>query len=250
MNSFEKVYAHYEKQFERRGRFQNLNCEAAPLCKPWLPQNKSAKILDFACGIGETLSSLNVAGYKNLTGIDATRSQIETAKKILPEDVELHLADGMEFLKTNLNQYDMIIAYDIVEHFTKEEAIELCQDFFSSLRPGGTLVVKIPNSGALVGLFGRDIDFTHLSGYTEFSLFQLFDTTGFINHQLVEKNTSRNMRIWRPWKPFTGFGFRPKLNILLHKMLYWLAGTIPPSCFEINLEAWTRKPKVVDDILT
>ena len=91
----------------------------------------------------------------------------------------------------------MIIAYDIIEHFIKDEAIELCENICSSLKPGGIFVVKVQNSGCILGLFGRDIDFTHLAGYTDLSLFQLLDSSGFIDHRLVEKDISVNLKIWR-----------------------------------------------------
>jgi SAM-dependent methyltransferase len=237
-----RIYAEYEKQFERRGRFCWTTATQSPLRKPWLPRDKTVAILDLGCGIGETLTGLHAAGYANLTGIDAAEVQLASARKLLPGDISLYQADALEFLRAHKEQYDLIIAYDLIEHFTKDEAIELCDAVFSSLRPGGTFVVKVPNSGCILGMFGRDIDFTHLAGYTDLSLFQLLDATGFEEHRLVENDTSINLRIWRPWKPLTGLGLRPRINILLHKALYWLLGTRPPSCFGVVVEAWTQKP--------
>jgi len=213
-----------------------------PLCKPWMPPDKSAKILDLGCGIGETLLNLHAAGYVELTGVDAAEVQLARARRLLPSEISLYQSDVLEFLRTHRDQYDLIVAYDLLEHFTKDEAMEICDAVFSSLKSSGTFVIKVPNSGCVLGLFGRDIDFTHLTGYTDLSLFQLLDATGFTGHRLVETDRSINLRIWRPWKPLTGFGLRPRINIILHRILYWLSGTRPPSTFSIAIEAWTRKP--------
>jgi len=237
-----KVYAQYDKHFERRGRFSKTVGVQAPLRKPWLPHDKSAAILDLGCGIGETLLDLSAAGYANLTGIDTAEVQLDRARESIGGEIDLQQADALEFLQTHEERYDLIIAYDIIEHFTKDEAIELCDAIFSSLRPGGTFVVKVPNSGCILGLFGRDMDFTHLAGYTDLSLFQLLEATGFRDHRLLKKDASVNLKIWRPWKPLTGFGLRPRINVLLHRVLYWLLGTRPPSCFDVVVEAWTHRP--------
>lgn len=237
-----RIYEQYDKQFERRGRLcENGGARDASFKKPWLPKDKNAAILDLGCGIGETLQSICSAGYTNLAGVDGSEVQIRRAREVLPATVGLHHRDALDYLTANENRYDLIIAYDIIEHFTKDEAIELCDAAALALKPGGVFVAKVPNSGCILGAFGRDIDFTHLAGYTEYSLFQLFDATGFENHCLVQNTASVDLRIWRPWKPLTGLGLRTRINYWLHRWVYWLAGTRPPSVFHSVIEAWTHK---------
>lgn len=242
MNFRKRVYRDYSNFLDRRGRL--VQPKRIPLRRPWLPHNKSAVILDIGCGLGETLLGLHAAGYGKLTGVDASEVVLARAREALPGEISLHHQDAFEFLQTHKGQYDIIIAYDFVEHLTKDEAVEICDAVFSSLKPNGTFVVKVPNSSNILGMFTRNIDFTHMVSYTDFSLFQLLDVAGFKDHHLVEANTSINLRIWRPWRPLTGFGLRPRISILLHKFLFWLLGTNrSPATFEGHIEAWTHKPR-------
>ena len=38
--------------------------------KPWLPERKDARILDFGCGWGHQLLALWCAGYTNIEGVE------------------------------------------------------------------------------------------------------------------------------------------------------------------------------------
>jgi len=247
MKNRDKVYKHYDEATERRGATHVLRRDAhsaVALKKPWIPEDKSVAVLDLGCGTGELLLQLRVTGFTNLTGVDSTRTQIEKARALLPDDIVLCVDDATDFLHNNQNSYELIVAYDLLEHFTKDEAVELCEAIYKALQPGGRFVVKTPNASSIFGLYGQHADLTHLTCYTEFSLFQLFDTVGLVDHHLLDKELeSISLRNWRPWRPLSfGLNIRARLNVFLHRFFYWLRGQFPPRCFEFNVEVWTRKP--------
>src|SRR4051794_9411808 len=49
---------------------------------PFLPPDKSARIIDLACGAGELLELLRSLGYENARGIDLSESQLEHARRM------------------------------------------------------------------------------------------------------------------------------------------------------------------------
>ena len=88
-------------------------------------------------------------------------------------------SDVLEFLRDRAAQYDLLIARDLFEHLTKEDALEgltLCRE---ALRPGGALLLQVPNGESPFA--GRIIygDFTHETAFTQTSLNQVLRAAGF-----------------------------------------------------------------------
>ena len=101
----------------------------------FLPRDKEAKILDIGCGNGGFVYWLQSLGYKNSEGIDISEEQIGMARNLGIPNIEC--ADLVEFLKSKDKVYDIIFARDIIEHFKKEEIINILSLIFNSLKKGG-----------------------------------------------------------------------------------------------------------------
>ena len=84
---------------------------------------KDARILDMGCGYGSLVYTLLKAGYKNTIGIDLSEEQIKVAKQLGIQEVML--GDLRDHLGANKETYDIITGMDIIEHFDKDEVIEL-----------------------------------------------------------------------------------------------------------------------------
>src|SRR4051812_28576164 len=63
---------------------------------PWLPQDRSARCLDLACGCGELLYLLEREGFKNVSGVDLCREELDQVRPFVA--AELHHADVVAFL--------------------------------------------------------------------------------------------------------------------------------------------------------
>ena len=100
-----------------------------------MPEDKKAEIIDLGCGNGGFVYWLQQIGYQNAEGIDISAEQIEAGQKLGIKNIRQ--ADIKEFLITQLpNNYDVIFMRDILEHFNKEEildVLETCTPNFGEL---------------------------------------------------------------------------------------------------------------------
>ncbi len=151
----------------------------------FLPLNKDVKILDIGCGMGHFLYYLKTRGYMNFSGIDIGKTQVDFCKKHFTKNVEL--ANAIDYLKCQENEYDVIIMNDIIEHIVKDEVIHLLKLVKKSLNKNGVILIKTLNMGNPFGLNLRYSDFTHETGYTEQSLFQILDAVGFKQISLFQE---------------------------------------------------------------
>ena len=144
---------------------------------PLLPADKAARMADLGCGYGSFLYFLRKAGYRDAQGVDVSREQVEAARSLGVDNV--FLGDCWEFLESRPDEFDCLTAIDLLEHFSKEEVLALLQAIRRSLRPGGLLLLRVPNAD---GPFGAKIlysDFTHETAFTPTSIRQVLAATGF-----------------------------------------------------------------------
>ena len=162
------------------------------------------------------------AGY--CTWINAVHAARRVAIDIWP-GVSHHAAPGVETrvldAATDLRSlgeqaFDVVLASNVLEHFTPETAAAIAADAFHLLRPAGRLLVVQPNFRfASASYFD---DYTHRSIFTDVSLPAMLRAQGFMI-DLVEPRflpySMRNARVpirrWlvsaylrSPWKPLAG----------------------------------------------
>jgi len=111
------------------------------------------------CGSGSLLMALKMAGYTNLLGMDLSDEQVKMAHEMGVSEVVL--GDAMQFLRDASEGFDVITGMDIIEHFTKDELVELLQLIKGKLNPGGVAIFRTPNMDAPVASAFALGDFTH-----------------------------------------------------------------------------------------
>lgn len=143
----------------------------------FLPQNKNASILDCACGAGHFIYFLKKEGYINAVGIDLSDQQVEMCRSIGLNNVLK--ADFFEYLQDKKDKFDLIIAFDIIEHFKKNEVLNLLRFIYDALKNDGKVIIKTLN--AFDPFFGKRLydDFTHEQAFTDLSLKQVLFIAGF-----------------------------------------------------------------------
>jgi SAM-dependent methyltransferase len=142
------------------------------------PENRSSSILDLGCGHGSLLYVLQRCGYSNVRGVDTSPEQVAAAKRLGIGGVED--GDVMETLAiTPATSLDVVITFDVIEHFSKSELIPLVDAVLRVLKPGGRWIIHAPNAEG--PMFGRVRygDFTHELAFTRVSLDQLLRASGF-----------------------------------------------------------------------
>lgn len=152
---------------------------------PFLPSNKSIKILDIGCGFGSLIKLLKDSGYTELTGIDLSVSQVAIAHQFGLTEVQVN--DINSFLTSKESFYDVITGVDIIEHFSKDELIDLLNIIKKSLKPDGIAIFRTPNNDAPFATIYSRGDFTHENYMNGSSAEQLMLSMGF--SEIVVKNS-------------------------------------------------------------
>lgn len=166
--------------FEReKWRFEK---EILPLIN--LP--KSARILDIGCGSGSFLKALLENGYSDITGIDLSEEQVKLAHQLGVSQVQQ--GDLVEFLNAADRKFDLISGMDIIEHFTKNELVELLKLIQNHLNPHGIALFRTPNLDAPLATVYANGDFTHENYMNASSAQQVMMACGFEDVQVFESN--------------------------------------------------------------
>lgn len=202
MNEFKgRLYEHYVsthfgqlhqpslEMFESYARFY----QSAIL--PFLPEDKTAAVLEIGCGLGQFLYFLNKQGYVNHLGIDIGKEQIESCRdNVTPH--ALWVPDTNLYLQEQQGVYSTIVLIDVLEHFEDGDLFPTLDLIFKALAPGGKIIVAVPNASCLPALMTRYGDLTHQRLFTGSSLSQLLLTVGFINLKILphEKKVIRSFR--------------------------------------------------------
>lgn len=143
----------------------------------FLPKDKKAKILDAGCGIGDFVFWLKDMGFDGAEGVDISGEQISVGKKA--GFVGIKEGNVFEELSNNAQHYDAIFARDILEHFTKDDAVDFCKKSVDGLVDSGVFIVQTVNAENLLWGRLRYGDFTHEQAFTETSIRQLLMVAGF-----------------------------------------------------------------------
>ena len=155
------------------------------LIRTCMPQNRDAAILDIGCGHGAILYALQQAGYHNARGVDGSAEQVQAAARLGIQGVEQ--GDLMQTLRESADaSLDVVIAFDVIEHFTKAELIPLVDEVQRVLKPGGRWVIHVPNGESPFGNRVRFGDYTHEQAFTRTSLGQLLLASGFARIEAYE----------------------------------------------------------------
>jgi 2-polyprenyl-3-methyl-5-hydroxy-6-metoxy-1,4-benzoquinol methylase len=143
-----------------------------------VPADRDASIIDLGCGHGALVYFLRQAGYRNVIGVDVSPEQIAAAARLGIEGI--CEGDLLETLR-NLTSHsqDIVIAFDVIEHFSKDDLLLFVDEVLRVLKPGGRWLIHAPNGESpFVGAI-RYGDMTHEQAFTRVSLAQLLLSSGF-----------------------------------------------------------------------
>lgn len=143
----------------------------------FLPENKNTSILEIGCGDGGLVYWLHHKGYHQVVGVDLSAEQIAVGRQLGVQN--LHEADLIEFLHQSEKGFDLIIARDVFEHFTRQDFYETLCLIKQKLNKDGALVIQSPNGQGLHFTHYYYSDITHEIPFTVSSLRQLGLAAGF-----------------------------------------------------------------------
>jgi len=143
---------------------------------PYVPKDRSIRIMDLGCGFGAFLGLLADEGYVNAVGVDISPQQIAVAHQLGVTNTRVASLRDALFGST---RYDCITMIDVIEHLTREEAVDTLNLISEVLRPGGTLILRTPNVDGLLGTVLSFGDLTHELHLNKLSTLELFATVNF-----------------------------------------------------------------------
>ena len=163
----EDIAAGYEKFF----KFYSYNY------RKHLPNDKSARILVISCGAGYFVSFANRHGYSNVLGIDSIEEKVAIAKS---QDLNCERQYGFDFLESSTAPFDLIFCEQELNHLTKDEILEFLALAKSKLAPSGKLILHVLNgANPITGAEALAQNFDHYNTFTEYSLRQVLEYSGF-----------------------------------------------------------------------
>lgn len=206
------------------------------LFRRWVPADRSTRIFDLGCGNGALLYFLKELGYTNLFGVDVSPEQVALARHlglntVVQGDLRLTLERSPE------GSADVLFAFDVLEHFTRPDLLEIGDRMARVLAPGGRLILHVPNGAGIFCGFIRYGDLTHELAFTYQSLRQFGNACGLrleavaedtpVPHGLV--STAR----WLLWK----------IGTLPVRLLFLAESPMPMSQIVLsqNIQAVFRK---------
>jgi len=174
---------------------------------------KGSKILDLGCGTGFLLYWLSKQPGIIPIGVDASISQIKLAKQFL-SDIEIICEDGLNYLKSNPNEFSGIFCLDVLEHVPSEDlCLEWLERSRGAIKPGGFFYCRVPNAANLTGNYSRYMDITHKRVFTSTSILQLLEAADFEDCRIVPVRAAH-------------LSGRVRLGIesILHKIIFRICG--------------------------
>ena len=150
--------------------------------------NDVSSICDLGCGNGHISGRLAALGYQ-VTGIDASKSGIQMARRIYPQAnfIEAFIDRDLDDTIAQRN-FDLVISSDVIEHLYRPS--DLLEATHSLLKPGGRVLIGTPYHGYLKNLliaaagkmdahFSALHDGGHIKFFSVKTLSQLMRSHGF-----------------------------------------------------------------------
>lgn len=86
---------------------------------------------------------------------------------------------SLTVLATAKREFDIVVAFDVFEHWNRDELVANLRQIHALLAPEGMLLARFPNGHSPFGRVYQHGDLTHVSALSSSSMTQLAQMTGF-----------------------------------------------------------------------
>lgn len=179
-DSFWEAPEDIEKGYGRFSKFYKRNY------LKHIPKDKNIDILVVSCGPGYFVNLLKQEGYKNTTGIDSDPAKVKLA---VHKQLKCEVHGAFDFLADKLEQYDLIIAEQEINHLTFGEILKFLKLCRTSLKKNGLLIIhSINGANPITGIESLTQNIDHFNSFTEYSLSQILGSAGFQDIKIFPLN--------------------------------------------------------------
>ncbi|MEI6463044.1 MAG: methyltransferase domain-containing protein [bacterium] len=109
--------------------------------------NSTDNVLDVGCGSGYLYPFIDNLGA-NYIGIDESKLFVEEAKSNFETSSKKNLFSNVSLstlAKNNMKNFSKVFLLDVTEHLTDEEIVNVLNDSYDLMSPGGQLIIHTPN---------------------------------------------------------------------------------------------------------
>lgn len=167
---------------------------------PHVPPDRDARVLVVSCGPGYFVDMLARHGYRNVIGIDSDPAKVEPGRA---RGLDCRGERAFPFVAAHPESFDVLFCEQELNHLTKEEQLDFLALCREALVPGGTLIVHgLNGANPITGPEALAQNFDHYNTFTEYTLHQMLEHTGFEDVQSFPLNLYvfyRNPANWVAW---------------------------------------------------
>jgi 2-polyprenyl-3-methyl-5-hydroxy-6-metoxy-1,4-benzoquinol methylase len=169
------------------------------------------RILDFGAGKGELISLL-----AHMDGMELHGADIMKRPENIPAYVNWYQQDLNDTLRCVPASFDAIICSEVIEHLENPRSV--FRNLFAALKPGGKLVLTMPNQENVrsfftlifrgqFALFQEDHYPAHITALLRVDLIRICRETGFSEPYFYYTNRGWMPKVWTTWQ-------RASMNLL------------------------------------
>lgn len=146
--------------------------------------NKRGKVLEVGPGSGELLHILNHTGITGIDILDNDQAVLNHCKKSYNINKAIH-AKSDNPIKQLSSKYDLIVLTQVFEHLPKASYQPWVKDLYKLLKPGGNIIITVPNGANPLSGTERYGDLQHENIFTINSLKELLTFADLKNSSYV-----------------------------------------------------------------
>lgn len=132
---------------------------------------KGINALEIGYGNGGFIRFLTDNGSR-VEGVEIQPVLLDAARKI-----GIPVQESIE--DVNCGPFDLIVAFDVLEHLTVEQLQSFFKKCQSLLKDDGAMLFRFPNAESFAGLGAQNGDFTHITALAQTKLQQIIEPCGF-----------------------------------------------------------------------
>ena len=177
----EQLHAYYKSGWNEAIELTANSVKVKPNYSEWSPIHyikalnltKDAKILDFGCGTGDSLLTLQNLGFKNLHGVEIGVARANIANRYFPGQILNGNEHNLDELVAAVGKFDLVYTNHVLEHVAEPNRIISQLD--RALKPDGILAISVPAPGSETMLHSA-LYYPHLNAYSALSLKKCLET--------------------------------------------------------------------------